>query len=70
MERHYTKEQLVSAVLYTLAGAILILGILVVLMLTGEVAKRPIIVASILGAGILAIANVYWIIKNWRTFTR
>lgn len=70
MDRHYTKEQVVSAVLYTLAGAVFILGALILLVLTGETAKRLIVAAAILGAGILGIANVYWLIKNWRVFTQ
>ena len=69
MDRYYTKEQVVSAVLYTLAGAVFILGALILLVLTGETAKRLIVAAAILGAGILGIANVYWLIKNWRVFT-
>lgn len=69
MDRHYTKEQVVSAVLYTLAGAVFILGALILLVLTGEMAKRLIVAAAIFGAGILGIANVYWLIKNWRVFT-
>ena len=70
MDRHYTKEQVVSAVLYTLPGAVFILGALILLVLTGETAKRLIVAAAILGAGILGIANVYWLIKNWRVFTQ
>ena len=70
MDRHYTKEQVVSAVLYTLAGAVFILGALILLVLTGETAKRLIVAAAILGVGILGIANVYWLIKNWRVFTQ